>query len=555
MQRSFRRPDLLALLPAVMAAALLAACGKSAPQVVGGEPALRLLSEPQYRNVIADLFGQHVSVGGTFDPLVRTNGLLTVGAAAAHITPAGIEQYDRMARSIAAQVLSAGNRDIYVPCQPKSPTAADAACAQQFFSAVGRLLYRRKLEADEVAKPVELAAAATSQFGDFYGGLETGLAAMLVSPSFLFIADRAEPDPDRKGSLRLDAYSRAARLSFFLWGSTPDDALLTAAERGELYTSSGIESQVKRMLGSPKLVAGMRSFFYDMLAFEDIDRLEKDSIIYPVFSTEVAQDAREQTLRTLTHLLLDEKADYRDIFTTRKTFMSGPLGRIYRVPVDRPDGGWMPYEFPEGDPRAGLITQVSFAALYAHPGRSSPTLRGRAMRELLLCQKIPDPPGDVDFSLFNDPNAPSRTARQRLSLHSTEKSCAGCHKLTDPIGLALERIDGAGQLRTTERDVPIDTSGSLDGVNFDDAAGLGKAMRDNPAAPGCVVNRLYSYAVARTPGRADKPLLTYFTEQFAGADYRVPELLREIATSDAMFAVSPPKVRTAAVGAQEEIQR
>jgi hypothetical protein len=540
---------------AAMAATLLAACSKSAPPVAGGEPALRLLSEPQYRSVIADLFGEHVSVGGTFDPLVRTNGLLTVGAASAHITPAGIEQYDRMARSIAAQVLSVENRDIYVPCRPKSPAAADAACAQQFFAAVGRMLYRRKPDADEVAKPVALAAAATAQFGDFYGGLETGLASMLVSPSFLFIADRTEPDPDHKGGLRLDGYSRAARLSFFLWGSTPDDALLAAAEQGELYTSSGIKRQVKRMLASPKLVAGMRSFFNDMLAFEDIDRLEKDSIIYPVFSTAVAQDAREQTLRTLTHLLLDENADYRDIFTTRKTFMSGPLGRIYRVPVDRPDGGWMPYEFPEGDPRAGLITQVSFAALYAHPGRSSPTLRGRAMRELLLCQKIPDPPGNVDFSLFNDPNAPSRTARQRLSVHATQKSCAGCHKLTDPIGLALERIDGAGQLRTMERGMLIDTSGTLDGVKFDDAAGLGEAMRNNPAAPGCVVNRLYSYAVARAPSRAQKPLLTYFTERFADADYRVPELLREIATSDAMFAVSPPRVRTAAAGATEELPR
>jgi hypothetical protein len=101
----------------------------------------------------------------------------------------------------------------------------------------------------------------------------------------------------------------------------------------------------------------------------------------------------------------------------------------------------------------------------------------------------------------------------------------------------------------------IDTSGTLDGVKFDDAAGLGGAMRNNPAAPSCVVNRLYSYAVARAPSRAQKPLLTYFTERFADADYRVPELLREIATSDAMFAVSPPRVRTAAVGTTEELPR
>ncbi len=530
----------------IVTVSLLAACSQSAPPVAGGEPGLRLLSEPQYRNVIADLFGQHISVGGSFDPLVRTNGLLTVGAADAHITPAGIEQFDRMARSISAQVLSPDNRDIYLPCQPANATAADEACAAQFFTTVGRMLYRRKLDAEEVQQPVMLANAAASQLSDFYAGLEAGLASMLVSPSFLFIGDHAEPDPDNKGKLRLDAYSRASRLSFFLWGSAPDDALLAAAEKGELYSSKGIRAQVDRMLSSPKQVEGLRAFFADMLAFEDIDRLEKDSIIYPVFSTVVAQDAREQTLRTLTHLLLEEQGDYRDLFTTRKTFMSGPLGRIYHVPVDRPDGGWVPYEFPEGDERAGVITQVSFAALYAHPGRSSPTLRGRAMRELLLCQKVPDPPGDVDFSLFNDPNAPSRTARQRLTVHATQPSCAGCHKLTDPIGLALERIDGAGQMRTTEDNITIETQGDLDGVKFSNAAGLGAAMRENPAAPACVVNRLYSYAVARTPARDEKPLLVHLEKEFADDKYRIPELLRAIASSDAIFAVSPPKVRTAA---------
>jgi Protein of unknown function (DUF1592)/Protein of unknown function (DUF1588)/Protein of unknown function (DUF1595)/Protein of unknown function (DUF1585)/Protein of unknown function (DUF1587) len=535
----------LSLAVLALSATLLGACGRSEPKVPGGEPGLRLLSESQYRRVIADLFGEHVSIGGTFDPLVRTNGLLTVGAADAHITPAGLEQFDRMARAIAAQVLGPEQRSIYVPCAPRADNAADDDCASRFFAAVGRMLYRRPLTADELSRPVALAAQTTAQLRDFRAGLEAGLASMLVSPSFLFIEDRTEADPDNPGKLRLDGYSRASRLSFFLWGSAPDDALLSAAEQGELQSSAGVRRQVERMLESPKLVAGLRAFFHDMLAFEDMERLEKDSIIYPVFSTAVVQDAREQTLRTLTHLLLEDELDYRDIFTTRKTFMSGPLGRIYRVPVDRPDGGWMPYEFPEGDPRAGLITHVSFAALYAHPGRSSPTLRGRAMRELLLCQKVPDPPGDVDFSLFNDPNAPSRTARQRLTVHSTQPSCAGCHKLTDPIGLALEKIDGAGQLRTTEDGIAIDTSGDLDGVKFTDAAGLGAAMRDNPAAPACVVNRLYAYAVARSPAREDKPLLVHFEEDFARGDYRIPALLREIATSDAMFAVSPPKIRTA----------
>ena len=232
--------------------------------------------------------------------------------------------------------------------------------------------------------------------------------------------------------------------------------------------------------------------------------------------------------------------------------MSGPLGRIYRVPVDRPDGGWIPYEFPEGDQRAGLITQISFAALYSHPGRSSPTLRGRAIRESLLCQKIPDPPGDVDFSLFNDPNSPNKTARDRLSAHATQPACAGCHKLTDPIGLAMERIDGAGQLRTTESGASIDPSGDLDGVKFTDAVGLGKAMRDNPAVPPCIVNRVYSYATGRTPERTEQPLLNHFEKQFTSAQFRLPKLLQSIAASDALFAVAAPEARAAAAPSEKD---
>ncbi len=531
---------------AAAALALVAGCGKSVPPTSGAEPIVRLLSEPQYRATIADVFGQQIVVGGTFDPLVRTNGLLTVGASKAHITPAGLEQFDRMARSIAAQVVSDENRQVLVPCAPARADAADAACATQFFSQAGRLLYRHPLAPEELNVPVAVAGEAAARLGNFYEGLSAGLAGMLVSPSFLFVIDSAEPDPAAPGKPRLDAYTKASRLSFFLWGTTPDDALLGAAQRGELHDRKGLQSQVDRMLASPRLESGMRMFFNDMLAFEDLERLEKDSIIYPAFSAAVALDAREQTLRTIVDLVVTERGDYRDIFTTRKTFISGPLGRVYRIPVDRPDGGWMPHEFPQDDPRAGLISQISFAALFSHPGRSSPTLRGRAIRELLLCQKVPDPPGNVDFSAFNDPNSPNKTARERLSVHATQAACAGCHKLTDPVGLGMEHLDGAGQLRTAESGAPIDASGSLDGIEFKDVAGLGKAMRENAAVPPCVVNRLYAYATARAPTKEEKPLLEYFASEFAGANYRVPELLREIAVSDALFAVKTPPVQSAA---------
>lgn len=545
-RKSMSRPLLVSSL-AGAAIAVLAGCGSSPPPTSGGEPLVRLLSEAQYRATIADVFGEQIVVGGTFDPMVRTNGLLAVGASKAHITPAGLEQFDRMARSIAAQAVNEDNRDVLVPCAPARADAADEACATRFFAQAGRLLYRHPLAPDELKGPVAVAGDAAAKLGSFYDGLSAGLAGMLVSPSFLFVIDSTEPDPAAPGKQRLDAYSKATRLSFFLWGTTPDDALLAAAERGELHDRKGLEAQVERMVGSPRLEAGMRMFFNDMLAFEDLARLEKDAVIYPAFSAAVAADAREQTLRTIVDLVVTQQGDYRDLFTTRKTFVSGPLGRIYRIPVDRPDGGWVPYEFPQDDPRAGLISQVSFAALFSHPGRSSPTLRGRAIRELLLCQKVPDPPGNVDFSLFNDPNSPQLTARQRLTAHATQAACTGCHKLTDPVGLGMEQLDGAGQLRASESGEPIDASGSLDGIEFKDVAGLGKAMRENPAVPACVVNRLYAYAAARPPLKDEKPLLDYFAAEFADSKYRIPELAREIAISDALFAVKSPTVQSAAL--------
>lgn len=525
----------------------LAACSRTPPATSGAEPVVRLLTEPQYRQIVADVFGPQIVVGGQFDPMVRTNGLLVVGASKAHVTPAGLEQFDRMARSIAAQVVSEDNREVLVPCKPAREDAADAACAQRFFEQTGRLLYRHKLSADELKVPVAVAAEAAGRLGSFYAGLQAGLAGMLVSPSFLFVVEGSEPDPDAPGKQRLDAYSKATRLSFFLWGTTPDDALLAAAEKGELHDRKGLQAQVDRMVGSPRLESGMRMFFNDMLAFEDLSRLEKDSIIYPAFSAAVAADAREQTLRTIVDLVVTQEGDYRDLFTTRKTFISGPLGRIYRVPVNRPDAGFMPYEFPADDPRSGLLSQVSFAALYSHPGRSSPTLRGRAIRELLLCQKVPDPPGNVDFSLFNDPNSPHRTARERLTAHATQAACAGCHKLTDPVGLGMEQIDGAGQLRSDESGAPIDPAGTIDGIAFTDIAGLGKALRENPAVPSCVVNRLYAYGTARAPLKAEKPLLEFYEQAFADSGYRLPELLREIASSDALFAVKAPSVQSASL--------
>ncbi len=518
---------------------VLAGCsGKSEPTNPGTPPRVRVITTEQYMNTIANVFGSSVDMEMKFPPLRRTDGLLANGAALAGVTAGKIETFQRAASSVAAQVVSPERRNYLIPCAPKSETKSDPECAKQFFSQTGRLLHRRSLSEEEVGRYVTAANQAADKLEDFYAGVELVLESMLLSPEVLFIAETTEGDADDHGRRQLDSYSLASRLSFFLWNAGPDDMVLKAAESGELETERGLARVVDQMIASPRLEDGMRAFFDDMFGFDDFDALSKDPTVYPFFTGATATDAREQTLRTIIDHLITKKEDYRELYVTRDTFMSPALAPLYQIPASR---GWTEYTFPEDSPRQGLLTQVSFVALRAHPGRSSPTVRGKALREHLLCQIVPPPPPNVDFGKLNNPDAHYKTQRERVTVHLEDPVCAGCHKITDPMGLALENFDGAGRFRTSENGATIDTSGELDGVHFDDAVGLGKALHDSPALPACLVDRLYSYGSGGAAKPTDRPLMKYFTAEFAESGYKVPDLLRTIALSDAFQNVSDAK--------------
>ena len=355
----------------------------------------------QYSNMIAQIFGADISdsVAPPLPPLTRTDGLLASGAAFIGVTSDQIQQIQQAAATVAEKVVDEKHRDFLIPCKPVSSTAADSACAALFLRESGRLLYRRPLNKTKVAELADVADAAADQTADFYAGLAIALEAMLIGPEVVFIVDVAEPDPQRPGQERLDAFSLASRLSFFLWNAAPDDELLLAAESGELHTSKGLERAVNRMLMSSRLEDGLRAFFDDMMGFDEFGSLAKDPIVYPMVTGATLADAREQTLLTVIDHVLTRNKDYRDLFTTRDTFMSMNLAAVYGTPTSN---GWVAYEFPADSARSGLQTQVSFLAAHSHAVRSSPTLRGKALRELFLCQKMPPPPPNVDFSLLDD---------------------------------------------------------------------------------------------------------------------------------------------------------
>ena len=524
------------------AAFALAGCARE-PESPGTEPRVSLVTTEQYLNSLRYIFGPGIELQIQFPPFERTEGLLANGAAIAGISSSQLEQFQSAGATVAAQVVDPVHRDFSIPCKPATEDAADDACATQFLSKVGRLLFRRPLTQAELTAFVESAGSGANTLKDFYAGLEAALEAMLLSPEVLFVVERAEPDPDHPGRLRLDAYSLAARLSYFLWDSAPDDELLAAAESGELQTKKGRARAVERMLASPRLVDGMRAFFDDMFEFNLFRTVAKDPTIYPDFTSVTAEAAREQTLRTVIEHLIVEKKDYRDLFTTRSSFMTPALAILHETPTSP---GWTPYTLPPDSPRMGLLTQISFLSLHAHPGRSSPTLRGKALREILLCQHVPEPPADVDFSIVNNPDSHYPTQRDRVNAHSENASCAGCHKITDPMGLALENFDSSGRYREEERGTKIDASGSLDGKSFTGVASLGEVLRDYPGLTSCLVQRVYSYGSGGSVRPEDKKTLDYFNARFAESGYRVPDLLRTVALSNAFSEIVEPKSKAPA---------
>ncbi len=505
---------------------------------------LRRLSEQEYRNSIADIFGKDILVQGMFEPQIRISGLVATSTAVLSVTPAGFESFSKMADSIAIQATDEAHRGRLVSCSPRSAKAPDDACAGEFFSHYGFMLFRRPLTADERQARVNLARAMTRSSGDFYGGLRYGLAQMLQSPNFLFRKELAIGGK----ALRLEPYSRAARLSYLIWDTTPDAELLHAADTGELNTAAGMDQQVDRLLASPRLEAGMRAFFTDMLELDTFDTVSKDSLIFPKWSAAMALSAREETLRGAIDLTLHQNGDLRDLMTTRKTFINRNLAAIYDVDFSF-DGEWMPLEFSPDSGRSGIVTQVSMLSMFSHPGQSSPTKRGVALMDIFLCEPTPTPPANVDFSVINETNGPLKTVRERLMAHATTPTCASCHTHSDPIGLSLEGFDTIGGRRLMENGQRIDLSATLQGKTFLDGPGLGRYLHDNPKFPACMARKLYAYAKGIDTEEVDASAFRTAYQAFADSGYRMRTLIKGLVESPEFFD-TPAAVKEASARQQ-----
>jgi len=497
---------------------------------------VRRLNEQEYRHSIADIFGPQITFSGMFEPDTRIDGLLSTSATVLSITPSGFSALSAMADTIAAQAVNEKNRARLISCKPKSDKDADHACASQVIAHYGELLYRRPLTQQEIADKTKLADDLAKSSGNFYGGLRYGLASLLQAADFLFRMEFAVPDG--KG-YTLDPASRASRLSYLLWNTTPDDELLRAAQSGELGTQAGVAKQVDRMMASPRLETGVRAFFTDMLQLDTFDNVTKDPLIYPKWASSVADAAKEDTLRTVIDISMRENGDVRGIMTTSKSFINRKLAAVYGIPFDFSEE-WMPYQFPAESGRVGILTRISMLSMFSHPGRSSPTKRGVAVMDIFLCEPTPQPPANVDFSVVENTSGPLKTVRERLNVHATNPTCASCHNHSDPIGLPLEEFDSLGMHRVSENGQPIDVSGDLMGKKFSGATGLGQALHDNPRFPACLARKLYAYGVGADTEDVNPATFKASYEAFVKDGYRFKTLVKTLLNSPEFFRAPAP---------------
>lgn len=489
-------------------------------------PVLRRLSQSQYEHAIEDLFGAEIVafVPKTLEPELRLDGLAAIGSSQVAFSPRGIARFEETAYAVAEAALADDHRDLVMPCAPSG--VRDDACADEVVGTLGRLAWRRPLTDTERASLVEVAGTAATTLDDFHEGLVYAVAAILQSPDFLM---RPELGEDADEGRAYTGYEMAARMAFLLWDSLPDEALLTAAANGDLDTAEGLEAQVERMLADDKVVRGLDAWVGDLLHLDGLDDVQKDPSVFEQFTDGFVDSARGETERFFQHLVLEQDADLRDMLTSRDTFLDRTLARVYGVQAPSRDG-FGPSALPSDGPRAGLLGQASLLTLHAHPTSTSATRRGKFVRETLLCEEVPAPPGNVDTSIPEpDPTRP--TLRDRIAVHLESPSCAGCHAIMDPIGLSLERFDGTGVFRTIENGVTIDASGDIDDVPFDGLLGLATTIRDHEHFVPCMVDQVSRYALGREAVPGEDEAVAFLVDRFSAEGHRVKTLWSDLITN------------------------
>jgi hypothetical protein len=362
---------------------------------------------------------------------------------------------------------------------------------------VGRRLWRGAV-AEEDVNAIAAIADPSRAGGDFDTGVALALRALLGSPRFLYRSELGE----RVGSTyRLTGLELASFLAYTLWRTAPDDALLAAAERGDLASDAGLRREAERLLADPRAERGVLAFAQGWFGTFGAAGANKDLGIYPRFTSEVRTAMREEERAFVLEHFLGAKRSFRDLFTGDVLHVNDTLAAYYGAPAPNSGARAAQVRVPAGSDRGGLLTLGTVLATHAHSNESSPVKRGRFVRERLLCQTLVPPPPTIDTT---PPGLdPTKTTRERFAAHTASPTCNGCHRFIDPVGFGFESFDGAGAERREEHGLRIDASGDLKSRESLDLAtsepfvgprALGFALAGSARAERCAAVQLHRFA-------------------------------------------------------------
>jgi len=498
-------------------------------------PALRKLTIAEFTNSIHDLLGSNAPVPAELEPDQQLDGFRSVSASVVAVSPTGVSQYETAINGAAQYAFSSAAQAAKVlSCVPASAT--DTACPlSQVLGALGRRAFRRPLTAADLTRYVSVATdIAQEPSGSILVGLRYAVSAILQSPEFLYRVELGAPSSTDGGRNKYTDFEMASRLASLLWVSVPDDALMNAAASGSLSTPAGVLAQAKTMLASPKAHQSIANFANDLYGLDPssgtpLTTTFKDPAFYPNWTKTLPVAMQQELLMRVDDVAFT--GDYLSLYDSATVFVNNELAKIYGLPQAATDG-FRKATLPAGSPRVGLLGAGAILASNGLPQRSSPTLRGRFVAEQLLCEVVPPPPPNVNTNVLDMLPAGS-SVKATLEAHRQNAACAACHALMDPVGLGLENFDSVGAYRTTDNNVPIDATGVLDGMAFQDEASLGKVLRNHPQAASCFVAKLYEQAQGREMLSVDDPVVASLSKQFETSGHRADQLLLAIATNDA----------------------
>jgi Protein of unknown function (DUF1592)/Protein of unknown function (DUF1588)/Protein of unknown function (DUF1595)/Protein of unknown function (DUF1585) len=493
----------------------------------------RLLSF-QYRNAVRDILGDKASatLKVELDPLI--NGQSSVAASQLSYSSSSIDTLEQNAFLAAQAALAdAVQKKKLIACTPSK--ADDADCLTKTLEPLGRRFLRRSLSVEEKAAYLKVGTEAALAYSDFSRGVEFAIAAMMQSPHFLYIHSVGDGQPIS----RLSGTEVASRMSFFLVGTTPTDALLDAAEAGQLETEEQVRAAAMALLEARPVEAraALKSFWREYFDLTALPLLGKDPGLVPNFDDGLKAEFERETTSLMEHVIFDGSGDVRDVFDAPFSFLTKRLAEFYGVAGV---SSTTPVKVTLDQNRRGVFSQGAWLSLQAHPADHSPTYRGKFIREKLLCETVSAPPPDVDTSLPPAPSGQNQTYRQRLTQKTAAARCQNCHTQMDPIGFAFERFDLAGRYRETESNLPLDSKGDLDGKPYDGAPAMVALLKQDERTSTCLTRSLFRFAQGHIETDGESRPIASLSETFRNKGYSIKSLMVELVVNETFRSGTKP---------------